>query len=194
MTGMLTALRHEPAVQRRRDLLGDDHARAVLRLLGRCRQMRRRDDVVQLEQRARCTAPSRTRRARLRRPCPTSAPRAGRPRRPASPRAALTIRTPSRIFPNAFALIEPARLVRQRQMQREEVRSRVDLSLASRRARPRARGTGRARRMGRRRRPACRAPRRGGRPAGRSGRSRERRVSCRRARPRRRSCAPSGPA
>ena len=51
--GDVHGVRDEPAVERRRDLLGDDHARAVLRLVGRGGEMRRDDDVVELEQRAR---------------------------------------------------------------------------------------------------------------------------------------------
>ena len=46
-------VRDECSFERRRDLLGDDHAGPVLCLLGRGRQMRRDDDVVYLEQRAR---------------------------------------------------------------------------------------------------------------------------------------------
>ena len=46
-------VRDETALQRCGDLLGDDHARAVLGLLGRCGEVRREDDVVQLEQRSR---------------------------------------------------------------------------------------------------------------------------------------------
>ena len=44
-------VRDEAAFERRRDLLRDDHARAILRLVGRGREMRRDDDVVELEQR-----------------------------------------------------------------------------------------------------------------------------------------------
>ena len=53
MTRDVHGVAHEAAVQRRGDLLGDDHSRAVLRLLGGRRQMGRRDDIVELEQRAR---------------------------------------------------------------------------------------------------------------------------------------------
>ena len=46
-------VRDEIALERGRDLLGDDHARPVLGLLGRRGEVRRDDDVVQLEQRSR---------------------------------------------------------------------------------------------------------------------------------------------
>ena len=46
-------VRDEAALERGDDLLGDDHARAILRLLGRRGEVRRRDDVLELEQRAR---------------------------------------------------------------------------------------------------------------------------------------------
>ncbi len=46
-------VRDEIAVQRGRHLLGDDHPCPVLGLLGRRGEMRRDDDVVQLEQRPR---------------------------------------------------------------------------------------------------------------------------------------------
>ncbi len=45
-------VRDEPALERRHDLLGDDHPRPVLRLLGRCSEMRRDDDVRGVQQRA----------------------------------------------------------------------------------------------------------------------------------------------
>ena len=44
-------VRDDAAVERRDDLLGDDHARPVLRLVGRGREMRRDDHRVELEQR-----------------------------------------------------------------------------------------------------------------------------------------------
>ena len=44
-------VRDEPAVERRDDLLGDDHAGAILRLARRRGEVRRDDDVVELEQR-----------------------------------------------------------------------------------------------------------------------------------------------
>ena len=74
-------VRDEPAFERGDDLLGDDHAGAVLRLVGRGGEVRRDDDLVELEQRARRTARPRTRRARRRRACPTGAPRRAPPRR-----------------------------------------------------------------------------------------------------------------
>ena len=46
-------VRHEPALERGHDLLGHDHAGAVLRLVGRGGEVRRRDDVLELEQRPR---------------------------------------------------------------------------------------------------------------------------------------------
>ena len=51
--GDVHGVRDEPAVERGDDLLGDDHARAILRLVGRRGEVRRDDDVVELEQRAR---------------------------------------------------------------------------------------------------------------------------------------------
>ena len=50
-TGMFTAFVTMPAVERGDDLLGDDHACPVLRLVGRGREMRRDDDLVEPEQR-----------------------------------------------------------------------------------------------------------------------------------------------
>ena len=52
IVGMLTAFVTRPPFERRHDLLGDDHAGAVLRLVGRGGEVRRDDDVVELEQRA----------------------------------------------------------------------------------------------------------------------------------------------
>ena len=46
-------VRDDPALERGRDLLGDDHAGAVLRLVGRGGEVRRHDDVRRAEQRAR---------------------------------------------------------------------------------------------------------------------------------------------
>src|SRR5207237_7916640 len=46
-------IRDEPTLEGGGYLLGDDHACPVLRLRGGSRQMRRYDDVVELEQRAR---------------------------------------------------------------------------------------------------------------------------------------------
>ena len=43
-------VRDEPALERCDDLLGDDHARSVLRLLGRGGEVGRHDDVLELEQ------------------------------------------------------------------------------------------------------------------------------------------------
>ena len=43
-------VRDEPAFERRHHLLGDDQARAVLRLVGRGREVRGRDDVLEPEQ------------------------------------------------------------------------------------------------------------------------------------------------
>ena len=51
--GDVDRVRDELALEGGRDLLGDDHAGAVLRLLGGRRQVRRDDDVVELEQRPR---------------------------------------------------------------------------------------------------------------------------------------------
>ena len=79
---------------------------------------------------------------------------------------------------------EAARLGRERQVQRQELRRREHLVRRSRRARRRARGSAPWRRTGRRRRRASRGRARGARPAGRCGRSRARRASCPRARPR----------
>ena len=45
-------VRDEAALERGDDLLGDDHARAVLRLVGRGGEVRRDDHLVELEQRA----------------------------------------------------------------------------------------------------------------------------------------------
>ena len=50
-TGMLTAFVTMPAVEGSDDLLGDDDARAVLRLVGRGGEVRRDDDLVEPEQR-----------------------------------------------------------------------------------------------------------------------------------------------
>ena len=104
--GMLTAFVTSAAFERGGDLLGDDHAGAVLRLLGRGGEVRRDDDVVELEQRAEYGSAEKT----------SSAAAATLPERSASssaasstssPRAALTIRTPSRICAMASAPIEP---------------------------------------------------------------------------------------
>ena len=50
--GDVDRVRDEAAVERRDDLLGDDHAGPVLRLVGGGGEVRRDDDVVELEQRA----------------------------------------------------------------------------------------------------------------------------------------------
>ena len=175
--GDVDRVRDELALERRGDLLGDDHAGPVLRLLGRRGEVRRDDDVVELEQRPEYGSAEKT----------SSAAPATLPERSASssassstssPRAALTSRTPSRICANAVASIEPLRLVGEREVERDEVRrgedvvgrlGALDAELAEALL---------ARRTGRTRRRASRARRRDARPAGRSGRSRARRGSC----------------
>ena len=95
---------------------------AVLRLLGRGGEVRRDDDVVELEQRARVRLRRRRRRARRRRACPSAAPRPAPSSSTSSPRAALTSRTPSaHASRTRRASSEAARLRRQRQVQRHEV-------------------------------------------------------------------------
>ena len=49
--GDVHGVRDDPAVERGDDLLGHDHARAVLRLAGRRREVRRDDDLVEPQQR-----------------------------------------------------------------------------------------------------------------------------------------------
>ena len=120
-------VRDQAALERRGDLLGDDHAGAVLRLPGRRREMRRDDDVVELEQRAGIGLARRRRRAPRPRPGPSEAPSSSASSSSSAPRAALTIRTPARIASNAAASIEPRVSGGQRQVQREEVGDGVDV-------------------------------------------------------------------
>ena len=100
-------VRDEAALERRDDLLRDDQARAVLRLLGRGGEVRRRDDVLEPEQ----LALVRLGREDVERRAGDLAGADRRPpapaRRRARPRAALTIRTPSRIFAIAPASTNP---------------------------------------------------------------------------------------
>ena len=49
-TGMFTAVSHELALERRRDLLGDDQPRPILRFARRAREVRSHDDLVELEE------------------------------------------------------------------------------------------------------------------------------------------------
>ena len=74
-------VRDEPAFERRHHLLGDDQARAVLRLVGRGGEVRGRDDVLEPEQLALRTARPRRRRARRPRPCRSGSPRPAPARR-----------------------------------------------------------------------------------------------------------------
>ena len=127
ITGMFTAFVTRPPSSAASDLLGDDHARAVLRLVGGGGEVRRHDDIVELEQRTR---------VRLRREDVERGARdlaglqrgdervlvdelaAGGVDRGARRRASCA---------NAAASIERARLRRERRVQREELRRRVDV-------------------------------------------------------------------
>ena len=113
-------VRDDAPVERRDDLLGDDHPRAVLRLVGRGREMRRDHHLVELEQRPR---------VRLRREHvqggPRELPRADRldqgvlvderpARRVDEPRAVAHQR-------DRVAVDQAAGLVRQRRVERDDV-------------------------------------------------------------------------
>ena len=118
--------------------------------------MRRHDDVRRLQQRARRTAPAGRRRSRRRRPCPTRARRRARRSSTSSPRAALTMPHAVAHLRDRVGVDRAARLVVQRQVQRQEVGAREHVVEASR-SRRRARGSARPRRTGRtRRRCICR--------------------------------------
>ncbi len=184
-------VRDEPALERGRDLLGDDHAGAVLRLLGRRAEVRRDDDVLVLEQRpgVRLGGEHVDRGARDLAGVERLEERvlvdelAARDVDDADP----VLRRRELLAPE-----QAARLLGQRQVEREEVRRREHLL---ERARPvdaeRPEGIRRdVRVVGERRASRARAP--GARPAGRSARSRRGRASCRRARARRSATAPSG--
>ena len=191
--GMLTRVRDHAALERGDDLLGDDHACPVLRLLGRGGEVRGHDDVVELEQRTR---------VRLLR---EDVDRGGG-------ELAGAERLDQRLLVHELAAggVDHAGAVaqlRDRLARPGSPASRASAAGAgsgtprprerrpgSRRAPRRARGSAPSRRTGRRRRRACRARARAGRPAGRSGRSRARRASCPRARPPPAPSAPSGPA
>ena len=95
--GDVHRVRHEPAVERRGDLLGDDHAGAVLRLVGRGREVRRDDDVVELEQRARVGLRREDVERCARDLAGLERARAARPRRRARRARRSRARTPSRI-------------------------------------------------------------------------------------------------
>ncbi len=186
-------VRDEAAVERGGDLLGDDDAGAVLRLSRRGGEMRRDDDVVELEQRARVRL---GREDVERRACDLAALERLEQRVLVDELAACGVDEAHAVAHTRERgrVDRPARLVAQRQVEREELRSVVDLlrrldALDAELAEPLARS-----RTGRRRRRACRGRARGVRPAGRCARSRARRASSRRARCRRTSCAPSVPA
>ena len=92
--GHVDGVRDDPALERGGDLLRDDHAGAVLRLLGRGGEVRRDDDVVELEQRARVRL-RRRRRARRRATLPERSASTSASSSTSSPRAAFTMRIPS---------------------------------------------------------------------------------------------------
>ena len=85
--------------------------------------MRRDDDVRRPRAAGRCRAPRQRRRARRRRPCPIRARRSRASSSMSSPRAALTIRTPSRIFAIAAALIAPRVSSVSGRCKRQEIRA-----------------------------------------------------------------------
>ena len=186
-------VRDQAAVERRGDLLRDDHARPVLRLAGRRREMRRDDDVVELEQRAGVgLVDEDVERG--------AGDLARTERREQSvlveQRAARGVHDPHagthRL--ERGGVDRAARLGGQRQVQGEEVRGGIHVLRETRPTRRPARGSALRSRTGRTPRPASRARARAGRPAARSGRSRAPRASCRRARCRRTRSVPSGPA
>ena len=169
----------DAAGEGRRDLLGHDHARAVLGLLGRGAEVRRHDDAGQAEERALGgrllredvdgRAAQVTRRERRDQRLLVDDVAAGRVD---EPRAGLHGR-------ERRGADEAARLGRGRQVERDEVARAVEVLRACRPSRPRARGSGPRRRAGRRRRRSSRCPWRARRPSGRCGRSRARRASSR---------------
>ena len=191
--GMLTAFVTSAALERGDHLLGHDHAGPVLRLLGRGGQVRRGDDVVELEQRAVVRllgVDVDRRRGEL----------AGAQR--LDQRLLVDELAAGGVdHPRAVGQLGDRLAVRGSRASRASAagaasgtRRRRAPRPGSRRARRRARGSAPSRRTGRRRRRASRARARAGRPAGRCGRSRARRASCPRARPRPRPSAPSAPA
>ncbi len=119
-------VRDEPALERGRDLLGDDDACTVLRLARRRREMRRDDDVVQLEQRA-CVRLGREHVER--RACDLAAPQRLQQRVLVDELAAGGVDEAHAVAHarECVRVDRPARLVRQRQVEREELRSAVDL-------------------------------------------------------------------
>ena len=114
-------VRDEPSLERRHDLLGDDHAGPVLRLVRRRREMRRHDDGVEPEQRTVVRLGGEHVQSRA---CEL----AGLER--LRERLLVDERTPGGVdesgavlhLRDRLAVDHPARLVGQRGMQREEVR------------------------------------------------------------------------
>ena len=107
--------RHEVAAQREHDLLGDRLARLVLRLGRRRAEVRRDDDVVELEQRrlgGRLRA--RTRRSRRRRCGPSRIASASASSSTMPPRPALTSRSAGLACASTLGVDEPDRLGRLR--------------------------------------------------------------------------------
>ena len=140
--GDVDGVRDEPALERRDDLLGDDQPGAILRLLGRGGEVRRDDDVLELEQLAgvRLGREDVERRA-------GDLPRANR-----RGKRLLVDELPARRVDNADArphqldgrrIDEAARLVREREVERQEVGGREHLLRACADARRRARGSAR---------------------------------------------------
>ena len=109
IAGTLTAFVDELALERRRDLLGHDDARAILGLLGGRGEVRRHDDVGSSSSGPEYGSSGR-RRAQPPRPCPDVSASTSASSSTSSPRAALTIRTPSRICANASRADRAARL------------------------------------------------------------------------------------
>ena len=113
-------VRDQPALERRYHLLRDDQPRAVLRLLGRRGQVRRHDDVLELQQLARV----RLRREDVERgACDLALAHRGGERLLVDELPARRVHDPhARPHPlDRGRVHEPARLLREREVQREEV-------------------------------------------------------------------------
>ena len=125
-TGMLTAFVTRPPSSAATTCSATITPARSCASVGRGGEVRRHDDAVELRAARPSTARRRRRRARRRRPCRSAAPRRAPASSTSSPRAAFTIRTPSRIRAIASRVDEAARLVGQRQVEREEVGGRED--------------------------------------------------------------------
>ena len=169
--GDVDGLGDDAALERRHDLLGDDDARAILRLVGRRRQMRRDDDSSSSS-----SGPSYgSRREDVQR---GSGELAGSNRLGegvlVDERAAGRVDEPGAVahLRDRLAVDQPARLVRERRMKRHDVRSGEHLFERRRPLHPEVAEPVLARRTGRTRRPSSPGRPPAARPVGRSGRTR----------------------